>query len=83
MGVGNVWLFFDWQAGRMTDGSVTIDGDALPLPSWRTSAKRPRGEPRPCSKCGRQFQPTRKRWRLCADCFTRGAHGTADDWLYL
>ena len=36
MGVGNVWPFFDWQAGRMTDDSVTIDDDTPPFPGRAT-----------------------------------------------
>ncbi len=31
--------------------------------------------PRPCSCCGRIFQPTIKRRRLCADCFQRACEG--------
>ena len=34
-------------------------------------------ERRPCTRCGRKFQPTHKRWLLCARCF--GLGGGYDD----
>ena len=36
-----------------------------------------RGKKRPCLKCGRKFQPTSERWRLCKMCFTLN---TKDDY---
>lgn len=38
----------------------------------------PRGEPRPCLKCGSIFQPTAQRWRLCRDCYN--ANRTESDY---
>ena len=67
MGVGNVWLFFDWQAGRMTDDSVTIDDDTPPFPGRATAIS---ADPEKVEIVRELFLPMAR-------------HGTADDWLYL
>ena len=51
-------------------------GDLLGEPP-ASSVDRPLHDvgPRRCSCCGQKFQPTIKRRRLCADCFTRACEG--------
>ena len=46
-----------------TGGPASSAGDPLD--------KQPPRPERPCSKCGRRFKPTRKRWLLCLGCFSR------------
>ena len=41
----------------------------------RRTTDPPRGAERPCCRCGRAFQPTAKRWRLCGPCFSHAETG--------
>ena len=40
------------------------------LPPAPPPGSTPRGSPRPCSKCGRRFQPTIVRRLLCGGCWS-------------
>ena len=49
------------------DEWAAATGDAIAHPHKQT----PLGERRPCASCGRIFQQTTRRVRLCEKCFTR------------
>lgn len=43
-----------------------------PMAFQRTDLARRDRPPRPCSRCGKRFQPTIKRLKLCLCCFRQG-----------
>ena len=53
------------RAEVATNGPVSSAGEPLD--------KHPAPPKRRCARCTRKFQPTRKRWMLCAGCFKSGA----------
>ena len=69
------------QGGGLTRaaGDTGNDEDRA---AWQGPIHSPRDDPplkdkpeRPCTRCGKSFQPTLKRRLLCAGCFRRGDAG--------